>query len=286
MRRTASEVIRDLEMRVARLERQATRHGVSKSSSHNKKAFLSGLKKKVGDFYVHLKRSLPSEKEREKILSKMASDLENTLNKDRNLAEEGFSKFKCEIKPNLLTITYFDSRDGKEELNFSELKSLYKYHFRWHDKWRKMFEHIEETIEHPLFFPMLQGDLETLVDRVDNSTREKFEKEFWSKLERYSSTLYKILKVLVKIGIGVYILKLCVSLIMAGVLAAAAKIATYSLMDILAGISASVFTTIASMKFLENNGAFEDKRASKKVPRDPEERLELFLELLESEGLA
>ena len=297
-------MIRNLEMRVARLERQVT-------SSQSKKAFLSGLVSKVGDFYAYLKRELPGEAERKKILSKMVSDLEKELLsyingfKDSTYAGKTKGKVKCSVKSSQLLISIsidtlsHRSIEMSKNLKISEMSDLgelesfvegLRRNFSLNQAthtipirlWSNVLEIITSTLEMPLFLPLLQGDLDTLIDRVDAPTKKEFERKFWAKFEKASSVAAKVLKALAKVGVGALIVKLCVSVLMLlpwGVIG-------LTLLGLLKIIFGGVAIVAGGMLGKEIGKAIRPRRYANEVPNDPEERLELFLELLEEEGVA
>ena len=303
MRRSASEVIRNLEMRVARLERQIT-------SSQSKKALLSGLVSKVGDFYAYLNRELPGDAEKNKILSKMVSDLESELiTSIRGFQDRGWygktrGSVKCSIQSDQLVMSIsVDTLGNKDSISLkisemsdlrdlrvlvSDLKSEYKKDHRQSSRripfevWNMILIIITNTLEKPLFLPLLQGDLDTLIDRVDAPTKKEFERKFWVKLEKASSVAAKVLKALAKVGVGALVVKLCISVLILipwGVIG----MTLLGLLKILLGGMAIVAGGVLG-KYLGK--AMKPHKFANEVPNDPEERLELFLELLEEEGLA
>ena len=141
---------------------------------------------------------------------------------------------------------------------------------------------ITETLEMPLFLPILQGDLATLADRVDAPLRKEFEKKFWDKLERFSSVAAKVLKAIAKIGVGALVIGLCISVFMLipwGLIGTGLVMLLKSIVASLA-IMAGGYLGIIIGKGL---GSF---RVANEIPDDPEERLELFLEVFEQEGIA
>ena len=321
MRRSASQVIRELEMRVARLERQASFGHISKSSSHNKRAFLSDLVSKVSEIYAKLKSDLPSEKEKNKILAKVASDLESEITssigsyRDRNWAGKPKSRVKCSIRSNQLVINIAVEATDKRSISLqisemsdlkdlrdlvSSLESEYEK-----DSWSRMqsslrvpfkvwgmiLSIITKTLEKPLFLPMLQGDLATLSERVSAPLKKEYEKKFWEKLDKFSSVSSKVLKTLAKVGVGALVIGLCLSVFMtlpwgvvAGGIAGLFKVIVLTLSYGAAGLLA-----IFGWSFAMNPNKYLNQREASsevEIPSDPEERLEMFLELLEQEGVA
>jgi len=315
MKRLASEVLRDLEIRVARLERQVGFgfNRMSKSSSHNKSAVLSGLASKVEDFYVYLKRELPGEKERKEILSKIVSDLEDELiNSIESFQGDGWvgktkGRVKCSIQSGQLVISIsVDTLNNEDSITLkisemSDLIPLKMYVWDLKTEWTKdswtrrqvtrripfevwdmILRIITETLEMPLFLPMLQGDLATLADRVDASLRKEFEKKFWDRLERYSSVAAKVLKAIAKIGVGALVVGLCISVFMLipwGLIGNLLVMLLKSIVAALAIMAGGYLGTIIG-------GGLGSLRVANEIPDDPEERLELFLEVLEQEGIA
>lgn len=320
MRRSASEVIRTLEMRVARLERQA---GFGhRSSSHNKRAFMSDLVSKVSDIYAKLKSDLPGEKEKKKILAKVASDLEKELLSSINGFKRHWfkstlkGKVNCSIKSNklVISISFADgSGSGSSSINLqisemSDLKDLrdlvssFESKFRKHNRnikyavpfelWTEALSIITKTLEKPLFLPMLQGDLATLSDRVSAPLKKEYEKKFWNKLNKFSPVTSKVLKALAKVGVGALVIGLCISVFMitpwglvAGGIAGLFKLIMNGLvligMFFASAFVGKVFTDISSLQ-----NEMKKWSSERDLPSDPEETLEMFLELLEREGVA
>jgi hypothetical protein len=265
MRRSASEVISELEVRVAHLE---------------KKAFIGGIKSKINDVYTKLLRKIPLEAHRKKYIKEVCSRLNKAIKRHGN--KEGISKVSLSSSESGLKITY--TLNGKEKdfivENEDKLRHIKTFVATEPGEVGLLSSIYQEVKDDTLFFVLLKlkGDTDGLYDQLkDTNLLLRAEKKFWEQMERTSSVGAKVLKALVKIGVGVALFKL----IMAGfILVGGGSAIVGILLTALVGAAVFAFDKANS---LPKEVEYRQKRAQRV---DEEEVLENFLELLEQEGLA
>ena len=266
MRRTASEVIRNLEVRVAHLE---------------KKAFIGKIKSSIKDVYTKLLREIPLEPHRRKHLKEAFGRLNKTVKPHINRG--GISNIR--LSPSNSGLEVIFTLNGEKEtfvvkdLNHLESLSNRRNRDSIDSNIVYVFQSIYREVEDdPLFFPLLKGETEGLYDQLkDTKFLFRAEKKFWTAFERLSSAGAKVLRVFIRLSIGMALFKLImVAFILIGGGSA------------LLGMILTSFVGVAGWAWGEATSRSKEisygQKRGKKV--DEEEVLENFLELLEQEGFS
>tara|TARA_Y100001970_G_C14210723_1_gene846730 strand:- start:585 stop:1385 length:801 start_codon:yes stop_codon:yes gene_type:complete len=266
MRRTASEVIRNLEIRVAHLE---------------KKAFLGKIKSSIKDVHTRLLREIPLEPHRRKHLKEAFGRLNKTVKPYINRG--GISNIELSPSKSGLVVTF--TLNGESETfvvtDLDHLEALSDFRVRGVDSnivyvFQSVYREVEDDA---LFFPLLKGETEGLYDQLkDTKFLFQAEKKFWKAFERVSSAGAKILKVFIQFSIGMALFKLIMG---AFILIGGGSALLGVILTALVGVTAWAWDKATSSP--ANPSEWLNRRG-KKV--DDEEVLENFLELLEQEGIA
>ena len=265
MRRSASELIRNLEVRVAHLE---------------KKAFIGKIKSSIKDVYTKLLREIPLEPHRRKHLKEVFGRLNKTVKPYINRG--GISNIELSPSNSGLEII-FTVNGGKETFvvtDLNHLESFKSFKVRGVDSdlvyvFQSIYREVEDD---PLFFPLLKGETEGLYDQLkDTKFLFRAEKKFWKAFERVSSAGAKVLRVFIRIGIGLALFKFIMG---AFILIGGGSALLGVLLTALVGVTTWAWGEATTRSKEISYG----QKRGKKV--DEEEVLEDFLELLEEEGLA